>query len=41
MRFGDWESDGQIKRALRNNMEGPRFPMDCKAYYPQLSLPCL
>ena len=30
MRFGDWESGGQIKRALRNNMDGPRFPMNCK-----------
>ena len=30
MRFGDWESGGQIKRALRNNMDGPHFPMNCK-----------
>jgi hypothetical protein len=30
IRFGDWESGGQIKRALRNNMDGPHFPMKCK-----------
>jgi hypothetical protein len=41
MRFGDWESGGQSKRAPRNNMDGPRFPMNCKTHYPQLSLPCL
>jgi hypothetical protein len=38
MRFGDQESGGQIKRAVRNKMDRPRFPMNCKTYYPQSSL---